>query len=70
MSLTDIAPAKTKRARDNAARSFLKFVEQEEVTWEYLQRCMQRERAPLALEAVMDKLTCISRSRRAKRYCS
>ncbi|CAI5739154.1 unnamed protein product [Hyaloperonospora brassicae] len=55
MSLTDLAPANTKRARENAARSFLKFLEQEEVTREYLQQCMQRERAPLALEAVMIK---------------
>ena len=55
MSLTDRAPANTKRARENSARSFLKFLEQGEVTWEYLQQCMQRERVPLALEAVMDK---------------
>ena len=55
MSLTDLVPANTKRARDNAAHSFLKFLEEEEVTWEYLRQCMQRERVPLALEAVMDK---------------
>ena len=30
MSLTDLVPANTKSARENAARSFLKFLEQEE----------------------------------------
>ena len=55
MSLTDLAPSTTKRARENGARSFLKFLEQEEVTWEYLEQCMRRERASLTLEAVMDK---------------
>ena len=55
MSLTDLAPASTKRALENTARSFLKYLEQEEVTREYLQQCMQRERAPLVLEAVLDQ---------------
>ena len=55
MSLTDLAPANTKRARENAALSFIEILEQEEVTWEYLQQCMLCERAPLALESVIDK---------------
>ena len=46
----------TKRARENATRSFLKFLEREEVSWEFLQQCMHHERAPLALKAVMDKV--------------
>ncbi|KAG3122237.1 hypothetical protein PI126_g24228 [Phytophthora idaei] len=55
MSLKDLAPLNTKRARESAARSFLKFVEDEGVTWEYLEVCMQRENAALILAAVVDK---------------
>uniref|UniRef100_H3H470 Uncharacterized protein n=1 Tax=Phytophthora ramorum TaxID=164328 RepID=H3H470_PHYRM len=55
MSLNDLAPANTKRARECAARSFLKFLEEESVSWEYLGVCMQRESASLVLEAVVDK---------------
>ncbi|KAG3165242.1 hypothetical protein PI126_g4723 [Phytophthora idaei] len=55
MSLKDLAPLNTKHARESAARSFLKFVEDEGVTWEYLQVCMQRENAALILAAVVDK---------------
>lgn len=57
MSLDNIAPTNTKRARENAIRSFLKFLEDKEVSWDNLQQCMQRERAPLVLEAVVDKLS-------------
>ena len=70
MILNDLAPANTKRAREKAARSFLKFLEEEEVTWEYLRQCMQRGRAPLALEAVMDKLGMYLALRRAERDSS
>ncbi|KAG3201382.1 hypothetical protein PC128_g3963 [Phytophthora cactorum] len=55
MSLKDLAPLNTKRARESAARLFLKFVEDEGVTWEYLEVCMQRENAALLLSAVVDK---------------
>ena len=55
MRPTDLAPANTKLARENAARSFVKLLEDEEVSWEYLQQCMQREMAPVSLEVVMDK---------------
>ncbi|KAG3242782.1 hypothetical protein PI124_g12395 [Phytophthora idaei] len=55
MSLKDLAPLNTKRVRESAARSFLKFVEDEGVTWEYLEVCMQRENAVLILAAVVDK---------------
>lgn len=55
MSLRDLAPISTKRARESAARSFKKFLADEGVTWEYLAVCMTRENAPLVLEAVMDK---------------
>ncbi|KAE9017620.1 hypothetical protein PR003_g14002 [Phytophthora rubi] len=55
MSLNDLAPANTKRARESAVRSFMKFLEEEGVHWDYLEVCMQRESAPLVLEAVVDK---------------
>jgi hypothetical protein len=55
MSLNDLTPANTKRARESAARSFLKFLEEEGVRWDYLEVCMHRESAPLVLEAVVDK---------------
>ncbi|POM65798.1 Hypothetical protein PHPALM_18436 [Phytophthora palmivora] len=55
MSLNDLAPTNTKRARENAARIFLKFLEDEEVEWKYLEACMKRENAALVLEAVVDK---------------
>ncbi|POM79092.1 Hypothetical protein PHPALM_3307 [Phytophthora palmivora] len=55
MSLNDLAPTNTKRARENAARIFLKFLEDEEVEWKYLQACMKCENAVLVLEAVVDK---------------
>ncbi|KAG3120474.1 hypothetical protein PI125_g1115 [Phytophthora idaei] len=55
MSLKDLAPLNTKRTRESAARSFLKFVEDEGVTWEYLEVCVQRENAALILAAVVDK---------------
>ncbi|KAE9345839.1 hypothetical protein PF008_g8576 [Phytophthora fragariae] len=55
MSLNDLAPANTKRARESAVRCFMKFLEEEGVRWDYLEVCMQRESAPLVLEAVVDK---------------
>ncbi|KAG2987153.1 hypothetical protein PC121_g21531 [Phytophthora cactorum] len=55
MSLQDLAPSNTKRARESASRSFLKFFNDEDVRREYLKVCMQRESAPLVLEAVVDK---------------
>ncbi|KAG2789865.1 hypothetical protein PC129_g14211 [Phytophthora cactorum] len=55
MSLKNLAQVNTKRARESAARSFLKFIEDEGVTWEYLEVCMQRENAALLLAAVVDK---------------
>ncbi|KAG2770610.1 hypothetical protein PC129_g22925 [Phytophthora cactorum] len=55
MSLKDLALLNTKRARESAARSLLKFVEDEGVTWEYMEVCMQRENAALILAAVVDK---------------
>ncbi|KAE9205475.1 hypothetical protein PF004_g17580 [Phytophthora fragariae] len=55
MSLNDLAPANRKRARESAVRSFMKFLEEEGVRWDYLEVCMQRESAPLVLEAVVDK---------------
>ncbi|KAG2781198.1 hypothetical protein PC129_g22322 [Phytophthora cactorum] len=55
MSLKDLAPANTKRARESAARSLLKFVGDQGVTWEYLEGCMQRENAALIIAAVVDK---------------
>ena len=57
MSLTNLAPANVKRACEKAARSFFEFFEEEVVSWKNLQQCMQRERIPLSLEAVMDKLS-------------
>ena len=55
MSPTDLAPASTKLAGENAVRSFVKLLEDEEVSWEYLQQYMQREMAPVSLDVVMDK---------------
>ncbi|POM79609.1 Hypothetical protein PHPALM_2672 [Phytophthora palmivora] len=55
MSLNDLAPTNTKRAREGAARLFKTFLEEEGVTWEYLEVCMKRDNAPLVLEAVVDK---------------
>ncbi|OWZ12845.1 hypothetical protein PHMEG_00013932 [Phytophthora megakarya] len=55
MSLTDLAPTNTKRARENAVRSFKRFLSDEGITWEYLEVCMTRENAPLVLEAVVKK---------------
>ncbi|OWY96560.1 hypothetical protein PHMEG_00033146 [Phytophthora megakarya] len=55
MSLKDLAPANTKRAREHAARTFLKFLKEEEVEWQYLETCMLRDNGPLILEAVVDK---------------
>ncbi|GMF37188.1 unnamed protein product [Phytophthora fragariaefolia] len=53
--LKDLAPTKTKRASENAARSFLKFLEEENVSWKYLEVFMVRESAPLVLESVVEK---------------
>ncbi|KUF92708.1 hypothetical protein AM588_10007340 [Phytophthora nicotianae] len=55
MSLTDLAPTNTKRARQSASRSFKTFLEDEGVTWEYLEVCMKRDNAATVLEAVVDK---------------
>ncbi|KUF82403.1 hypothetical protein AM587_10000193 [Phytophthora nicotianae] len=55
MSLTDLAPANTKRARESASRSFKAFLNEEGVTWEYLEVCMKRDNAATVLEAVVDK---------------
>ncbi|KAK1946320.1 hypothetical protein P3T76_001873 [Phytophthora citrophthora] len=55
MSLNDLAPTNTKRARDGAARLCKAFLGEEGVTWEYLEVCMKRDNAPLILEAVVDK---------------
>lgn len=55
MSLANLAPTNTKCARENAACSFLKFLEEKEVSRNYLQQCMQREMASIVLEAMVDK---------------
>ncbi|KAG3177042.1 hypothetical protein PC128_g17039 [Phytophthora cactorum] len=55
MSLKVLAPLNTKRVRESAARSFLKFGEDEGVTWEYLEVCMQRENEALILAAVVNQ---------------
>ncbi|GMF23929.1 unnamed protein product [Phytophthora fragariaefolia] len=55
MSLKDLAPTNTKRARENVARSFLEFLQEANVSWKYLEVCVARESAPLVLEAVVDK---------------
>ncbi|KUF94502.1 Histone-lysine N-methyltransferase [Phytophthora nicotianae] len=54
MSLTDLAPANTKRARESASRSFKAFLNEEGVPWEYLEVCMKRDNAATMLEAVVD----------------
>ncbi|KAG3099249.1 hypothetical protein PI124_g19873 [Phytophthora idaei] len=48
MSLKGLAPLNTKRSRESAARSFLKFLEDEGATWEYLKVCMPRTNAALS----------------------
>ncbi|OWY94879.1 hypothetical protein PHMEG_00035270 [Phytophthora megakarya] len=56
MSLRDLARPNTKRAREHAARTFLKSLkEEEEVLWQYLETCMLRGNGLLILEAVVDK---------------
>ncbi|KAG2789172.1 hypothetical protein PC129_g6744 [Phytophthora cactorum] len=54
MSLSDIAPA-TKRARDSVAHSFMKFLKDGDVSWEYLKGSICCKSAALVLEAVVDK---------------
>ncbi|POM81864.1 Hypothetical protein PHPALM_97 [Phytophthora palmivora] len=51
MSLNYLAHTNMRRAREN----FLKFLEDEEVEWKYLEACMQRENAALVLETLVDK---------------
>ncbi|KAK1929372.1 hypothetical protein P3T76_015124 [Phytophthora citrophthora] len=55
MSLSDLAPTNTKHAREGAAKWFLKFLKDEDVSWEYLEACMRRENAAIIHEAVVDK---------------
>ncbi|KAG3086356.1 hypothetical protein PI124_g10756 [Phytophthora idaei] len=55
MSLSDLAPANTKRYRNSTERSFMKFLKDEDVIWEYLKVSMGREKAALVLEAVVGK---------------
>uniref|UniRef100_H3H3F3 Uncharacterized protein n=1 Tax=Phytophthora ramorum TaxID=164328 RepID=H3H3F3_PHYRM len=55
VSLIDLAPANTKRARENASRIFLKSLADEEVAWDYLETCMKRDNAAQVLKAVVDK---------------
>uniref|UniRef100_H3GLR0 Uncharacterized protein n=1 Tax=Phytophthora ramorum TaxID=164328 RepID=H3GLR0_PHYRM len=53
MSLIDLAPVNTKRARENASRTFLKFLADEEVARDNLETCMKRDNAAQVLEAVV-----------------
>uniref|UniRef100_H3GV82 Uncharacterized protein n=1 Tax=Phytophthora ramorum TaxID=164328 RepID=H3GV82_PHYRM len=55
MSLIDLAPANTKRARENASRTSLKLLADEEVAWDYLETCMKRDIDAQVLGAVVDK---------------
>ncbi|OWZ09646.1 hypothetical protein PHMEG_00017615 [Phytophthora megakarya] len=55
MSLSDLAPANTRRVLEGAVKAFLKFLKDECVSWNYLEVCMQCENAARILERVVDK---------------
>jgi hypothetical protein len=68
MSLIDLAPANTKRTRENASRTFLNFLKNEEVGWGYLETCTKHDNAALVVEAVVDKFGIYLAFKEGRKY--
>ncbi|KAF0770828.1 hypothetical protein AaE_002530 [Aphanomyces astaci] len=55
MSLRDLEPASTKSARATAINAFKRFVESEDVAYDYVHRCMQLDQTGTIFVGVVDK---------------
>ena len=55
MGIENLAPANSKRAKENAVRSFMLFLNAEGVKYEYVKQCMLRDSAAQCIIALLDK---------------
>ncbi|KAH9150494.1 hypothetical protein AeRB84_006675 [Aphanomyces euteiches] len=55
MGIESLAPANSKRARENAVRSFMLFLNAEGVKYDYVKECLMRDSAAQCIIALLDK---------------
>lgn len=55
MGIDDLAPANTKKAKDNAVRAFVLFLDKRSASYVYVKECMLRENTIQCMVALLDK---------------
>ena len=55
MSLVDLQPANSKRARATAVKAFVRFLQSENADLEYIKGCIQRDNSGQCIMSVMDR---------------